>query len=100
MKHTPGPWVSDNTGNYSRRWVIRHNGLVVAEIRYSALDRTNEDAYANADLIAAAPDLLDALRLALPYIEKAYECSFPDYIENDYVLDTVRAAIAKAEGKE
>jgi hypothetical protein len=55
-----------------------------------------ETAHANAKLIAAAPDLLEALRLALPYIEGAYECAFPDSDHNENVLEAARAAIAKA----
>ena len=42
-------------------------------------------------LILAAPDLLEALKAALPYIERMYDESAP-------VLPMVRGAIEKAEG--
>jgi hypothetical protein len=57
-----------------------------------------EEAKAYAKLFAASPDLLESLRLALPYIEGAYECAFPDSDHNEYVLEAAKAAIAKATG--
>lgn len=60
-----------------------------------------ENAEANARLIAAAPDLLAALKWALPFAEK-YENTFPGGPRQQLMeakLTEVRAAIAKAEGK-
>jgi hypothetical protein len=59
----------------------------------------HEEAKAYATLFAAAPELLEALKLALPYIEGAYECAFPDSDHNDNVLTMAREAIEKATGK-
>lgn len=47
-------------------------------------------------LRAVNAELLRALRDAEPYIAFAYECAFPDAIENAEVLHSVRSAIAKA----
>lgn len=60
-KHTPGPWQAESRfpkGDLQRPWVGR-----LAEQRYSALacGETVEEAIANARLIAAAPDMLEAL---------------------------------------
>jgi hypothetical protein len=57
----------------------------------------NREAYAR--LFAAATGLLEALKAALPYVEQAYECSFPDESENFLVRENAMQAIAKAEGR-
>lgn len=54
---------------------------------------------ANAYLIAAAPDLLEMLQLALPYIRGAYECAFPDWEENVAIAQKAEAVINKALNK-
>ena len=41
-------------------------------------------------------DALDALRLARPYVVRAYECAFPDEMENQFVLKMVDAAMQSA----
>ena len=86
-KHTPGPWSIDK----EERWVIhepegKSGTLVVPEIY---LD--DDEAIANARLIAAAPELLEALE------------SFPGFLcgteSGDAWIDQMRAAIAKARGE-
>jgi hypothetical protein len=59
-KHTPGPWTAYNASNgrIYKFWRIKAGKHVVATV--SDIDLTNED-YANARLIAAAPELLEAL---------------------------------------
>lgn len=114
-KHTPGPWyVHDSVSNHYRTkeqvgtYDIRtaplgchDNGIWIGDVKpYGGDGFTNkETAKANAYLIAAAPDLLEALQLALPYIEGAYECAFPDSDHNENVLTQAREAIAKATGQ-
>lgn len=58
--------------------------------------RTDEDNAANARLIAAAPDLLDALILALPYVETAQlDAAYkPGSVAK--VVKELRAAIRKS----
>jgi hypothetical protein len=68
--HTPGPWIIDK----EERWVIhepegKSGTLVVPEIY---LD--DDEAIANARLIAAAPDLLEALEATNAQMRIAYEC--------------------------
>lgn len=90
--YTPGPWkvVGDE---FCEPWKTdvcteRDNECVlVASVRIAPpVGETG----ANADLIAAAPDLLEAL--------KAIESCLSPY-DNDYAAQKVRAAIAKAEGR-
>lgn len=89
--HTPGPWEpflgSDSV------WVTGpdHNANVVCDIVLSAKEATDED-FANARLIAAAPSLLEASKLAQDLlVASGFACS--------EVLSRVSAAIAKAEGR-
>ena len=71
----------------------------------SATDLTIED-YVNrtndAHLMAAAPDLLEALEAILPFIPRtsASEGGASKYSENVKAADMVRAAIAKARGQQ
>lgn len=93
-KHTPGPWIGagpsfgDPLPRYTTEIVTEWEGdegdvISICEMPFHHHDDENE---ANARLIAAAPDLLEACKAALsddqPYIEKC------------------RAAIAKATGEQ
>lgn len=89
MKHTPGPWFVSN-GDLLR--VARSNGgspIVVAGVHKigSRGGACLGDPLANARLIAAAPDLLEALKM-VSGVDLHHE-----------VLAAVDAAIAKAEGR-
>jgi len=52
---------------------------------------------ANAHLIAAAPDLLAALRECLNYVQSDYETAHGDYGGAQPTVDRARAAIKKAQ---
>ena len=97
--HTPGPWITEalpadpyivyaggTHGNGERRYVCKTaNGFFGCD-----------ESIANAHLVAAAPELLAALKLAEPYLRAVRAAGFIEHIGND--LATVQAAIAKAEG--
>lgn len=94
-KHTPGPWEVAEAGSWkggkrtSTEYFVRRPGDDVA-IASDIIDPANDDApsEANARLIAAAPDLLEALiELRNFYIEMT---GLPPVAAN--------AAIAKAKG--
>jgi hypothetical protein len=101
-QHTPGPWVLDDKtravtwGDVSFSAPFGAGGFVIASHSVSTLptyqsDRLTPEHHANARLIEAAPELLDALEVvaALPGFE-------PDEPYGKLVL----AAIAKARGSQ
>lgn len=90
-KHTPGPWEATyepcEMGNDWRIECKSDTGFVVGVVMY----RHDADEWAaNAHLIAAAPDLLAALRDIVAWADRA-GCS--EAFQRD-----ARAAIARAEG--
>jgi hypothetical protein len=88
IKHTPGPW-SYEAGQED--FVYDAKGNVVADTWYYACGEKSE---ANARLIATAPDLLEAANWAANYIDTILD---PNAWK---VLDSLRAAIAKATGSQ
>ena len=89
---TPGPWTAGQgfvTAGHRAICKMSHDST----INYAAAPGSPEDA-ANARLIAAAPELLNAVRDAADY--------FHDFVESDQqeteLADMLRAAIKKAVG--
>lgn len=70
-KHTPGPWKYHTEPQPNGCPTIgTANGLQVAMLSHSILHDDQRDvAYANAQLVSAAPDLLEALKAILPLAE-------------------------------
>lgn len=88
-KHTPGPWVAQEQCPVSN-WVdIRVKSSNGWSLPFAACKHFNE--VANARLIAAAPDLLAALRAAYSDIQRC-----PGHTID--MLGRIEAAIAKATG--
>lgn len=95
--HTPGPWSAWNFNDDPRHVAVgpEAGGLAVADIVacnahgcYTA--ETEAKGIANARLIAASPELLDALEMALDASENC--------INDKSWEDAARAAIARAKG--
>jgi hypothetical protein len=84
MKHTPGPWTYYPESDSSCSAIVAP-GAFVCEF----IESPNE---ANARLIAAAPDLLEALEDCLRVVEFLASDSCPTTIQN------AKAALAKATG--
>ena len=83
-QHTPGPWhvgtgKAESIIYYKEGWAVANAIVFHSEISL-------EEIHANARLIAAAPEMLEALKHILPYTQ----CGDKLVIE---------AAIAKAEGR-
>ena len=100
-KHTPGPWYwddedalpwTDYDGVEHAPFLVDRNGRYVmagSDIRIPK--------EANARLIAAAPDLLEALKTLADYPSAGGYALGPCISECD--MREIRAAIAKAEGR-
>lgn len=94
-RHTPGPW--DFTWQIQPNGcpTVGHKGLMVCMVAHSAKQEDQrETAFANAALISAAPDLLEALQAM---VAEYGQLGAQDLDYSDEVL-AARAAIAKATG--
>lgn len=85
-QHTPGPWYA--TGVHVQSKVLEQDNYVC-----KAEGDTPEQAESNARLIAAAPELLEALKAILSLVGNANTTT------TELTLRQARAAIAKAEGR-
>lgn len=100
-KFTPGPWKVDP--KYSRD-IQAPDGLDVATCCLSILNRkvtTEEESIANARLIAASPDMYEALKDLLDMLET--EISAGSGLTCDFerrVLPNARSALSKARGEQ
>jgi hypothetical protein len=112
-KHTPGPWTLETVKTSSgichkvgpfpwRPNKQNHACIYVDNHSHDASAPRDQELLANAHLIAAAPELLAALRKAEQFIANGVELGFirmPDPDTPDSAHDTlpaIRAAIAKA----
>jgi hypothetical protein len=93
--HTPGPWVCHEQGVPNHYAFILDKGKWLCAIQFNG-EQLVETQNANAKLIATSPDLLNALCLALPFVEDAlYDESYkPERVQK--VIDTIKNAITKA----
>jgi len=87
MKHTKGEWkVSDNWN------VTTDNRLIVSCGGFSdGTHETHDENIANAHLISAAPDMYEALKVAVAILK------MEGYQDNQPVLQPMITALAKAE---
>lgn len=101
-KHTPGPWVEHPRDGIPSVGIDVGDGGELLPIVDSVHGRTKAEAKRNRRLIAAAPELLDALQVLhdktaeliahLQATDRLRPCfNFP-------ALDSARATIAKASG--
>ena len=91
MSHTPGPWDVDTS----------YLSIVAREMNICEIydDCGPQQYIANARLIAAAPDLLEALEACLAFIPCSTIRSWPPgFALKDKALALTRAALAKAKG--
>ena len=106
-KHTPGRWFADAKGNIWRRPPsdLYQNGgsvagdkpLAFAFVGWHGENVTGYPVEANARLIAAAPELLEALQELCEIVEDAIEQKSAKDLDS-FTLQPARAAIAKATG--
>jgi hypothetical protein len=92
-KHTPGPWqIQKLVGKDGTLFVGTDEKGFFTCARVSGSDIGNING--NAHLIAAAPELFEALHIAFRRLE-SYGPG-----DNDWILDKCLKAIAKAEGRD
>jgi len=112
-KHTPWPWFQSHrekpNGMFSTE-VYDKEGQVICVLAWHAVSYEGgvyTDREANARLIAAAPDLLEALKAALGHCDCSdatgrglIPCSEANPCAGCYTARMGAAAIAKAEGRD
>lgn len=91
VKHTPGPWVvnQDEDKNYRSIGSAGWYGLAQVVVRFEGERNDDVTGLANARLIAAAPEMYNALKI----IEND-DCKIPRFL-----WDLIQVAISKAEGR-
>lgn len=94
MSHTPGPWTLKLNSGINGARIVGAGGELVANVTRFA-DKSTGQKRADAHLIAAAPDLLAAMKWFLS--EDFEHCGAGDcgYCK---ALEMAKAAIAKATG--
>lgn len=95
-KYTPGPWICIGMGDIVQKSTMTED--IVKDIASVYLTVGDEDE-ANSKLIAAAPELLEMLCIALPFVEDA---ELDPALKAGYAAETskqIRALIAKATGE-
>lgn len=90
-KHTPGPWTVCEKDNDERLSIEAESPQFICFVD-PCIQRD-----ANANLIAAAPDLFDALAECIDALEFIENRTSTQY--NPPTLDNARAALAKAKGE-
>lgn len=103
-KHTPGPWWSHTNGSdffVTATDFHGANGKVakcyVADVQKFRNESGEDECQANAQLIAAAPDMLEALKVALLALGDEPHSDFPLCTSDDCTACMVKGAIALAE---
>lgn len=106
MPHTKGEWFADEfkqpTNGFQGYVPVFCNnnagGIETIAIVHKNNSDENSVTLSNARLIAAAPELLEALKLANEMLNDLYKTS-DDYASDNVSHGKIRLAIAKAEGK-
>lgn len=100
-QHTPGPWIIGDENNSHAQVCIGATDMTADMSRESSytgqMVMSREEMLANARLIAAAPDLLEALDKVWPFLQEddGHGANAPAY---QSAINAARAAIAKAKG--
>ena len=103
MKHTKGEWKAGVTNELNPDRAIFRDSLIIARVEPLM---NSEEAEANAQLISAAPDMLEVGKLVVEFAkkvlqypkgEKGYDPA--DAMNLQRQIDKFQKAIAKTEGK-
>jgi len=96
MKHTLGPWHTiQRNGSL---WVYCEDHKDESNPTIADINIMDPNSEANANLIVAAPEMLEALKIAQLLLEElSVEQGFTSQQDDDYKL--IKSVINKAEGK-
>jgi hypothetical protein len=102
-KHTPGPWTL-RTNSEKHHAILDEGGFPRAEVfsAHRSSEARKAEALANARLIAAAPELLEALKDVYTRRTDILNAANKASLGTgglEFALRKTREAIAKAEGK-
>ena len=92
MKHTPGPWRTFIWNEFAGEAVIPNVSVITDNVDIVRFRRATDEVMANARLISAAPDMLEALEMMA-----AVDFGANGSVERGALL--ARIAIAKARGE-
>lgn len=95
-KHTPGPWTIAADIYEERFGIGGRDGVVVCAPFLRSGPKVGVHGLANARLIAAAPELLEALSELADLME---DVRTGEYKPDSFTTQPARAAIAKAQGQ-
>jgi DNA-binding FadR family transcriptional regulator len=96
--HTPGPWALLDRAEDSRILTHITNGAHIVCTLGTTRTDGSPNHVANAALIAAAPQMLEALCAALEAMGDAYDARDAAGTEGEMLHDQICEAIAKAKG--
>lgn len=104
-KFTPGPWSKQKKFNGLQYFINTPIGSLLAEVHSMFIEKQIpveldfEEMEANAALIAAAPDLYEAINMAITEIESYtdFKVSGPD--SENPVINRLYEALARARGE-
>lgn len=97
-KHTRGPWKVEHDERADIFCLVDPQGLRITSDETVGDHKSGSECRANFDLMAAAPELLEAAQAAVYFLHTAC-LTDPRWQGGKVGLDMLRAAIAKAEGK-
>lgn len=92
--HTPGPWRYGNSSKNLDQFFVGNNDYTKS---IALIDSFHVEHEANAKLIAAAPELLEACKLAIDELKES--ATALDGQSHETMIKILEAAIAKAEGR-
>ena len=100
-KHTPGPWVVKSTDeDINTKTIIDSDEFWIAKVlNFNRASDDIRESQANANLIAAAPAMYEALQALLALIGDE---DLPDNgeLSGASICDFARSALAQAEGRQ
>jgi hypothetical protein len=101
-QHTPGPWIVEAIGATELEVAHEETLLTICKMPWVGSHYSGKPVEANAHLIAAAPELLEACQAMIEWDAREQDHAVDFYARLDLcklAFDKARAAIAKAEGR-